>query len=105
MAAHLSRDGVTQAIADNGGARKVVAGGAGFCACLTRSGKVVVWGSLPGLPGPDTARRSGGVCATEVLPMPFESIGEPFKQPPNRAWPDRNTCLRRLQAQSVARKP
>ena len=57
---------LSQAIAENGGAKKVVTGEAGFCACLTLSGRVLAWGSLPGLPPPGNARRSGGVCVTEV---------------------------------------
>ena len=52
---------------DNGGAKKVVAGGAGFAACLTHSGRVVVWGDLHGRSGMDgLVRRSSDVCPLEV---------------------------------------
>jgi hypothetical protein len=38
-----------QAVAENGGAVRVAAGHT-FCMCLTASGKVVMWGKVPGVP-------------------------------------------------------
>ncbi len=47
---------LAQCIADNGGAIDVAAGSA-FCVALTASGRVVVWGKVPG--GAPASGRDG----------------------------------------------
>ena len=45
-----------QALAENGGSVAVECGST-FCIALTASGRVVVWGSPPGLSQPSSVRR------------------------------------------------
>lgn len=72
---------LAQVLADNGGAVKVVAGGS-FCAALTKSGRVVLWGQPRGgeaMAAPPTAALAAAAAAAPA--------GLPVHGRQRRNWP------------------